>query len=559
MSYLSDYNPMEQPKKFLLIDDDEEHRNLVVENLKDYNFEVIAPENPAEAAEKLERLWNEIYVVLVDMDLNKWKLPLKTGADIVQEVHKKLREAGNYYSPEFLINSIHLNNAKYYQLALNLGAAAYLPKEIGLGATIRHLRALALRQSLQPDRPEIEAAISRIAVFSKNPKEAVINFCKELLAPEFENCLGVPLFLLLSDKGKTEICYSSVELPAGADDFYGTLHALAQSHKSIDEPFVVKSEELKEVVSFDKTTEETAVKFNGTAFFPLTINQNLRLSLGILQKFDLDSSLPTEDAKALCQILAQYLKPTLIEHFIHLLSQWNRLRTMMHNTSQLCLLFGQEQRNILQGMAYDDVPSLQIGLPSLQTLANDLYSTGQILSYIGHSNGLSPTAASENAADFVREKWLAVAGSQRNDLLRVEGDCQLWVEPDDLQIIVSRLLQWVAKRLEEQPLDVEPKIRVSCAEMKDWKQLVFEDRSRRLSPRLRAELFAPFSQAISVPFDPLADFGSAGLYLPLYLVKMLVEGKYGGTVEDHSDEISGVHGNRIVIKFPNSESVVAPA
>jgi predicted heme/steroid binding protein len=49
---------------------------------------------------------------------------------------------------------------------------------------------------------------------------------------------------------------------------------------------------------------------------------------------------------------------------------------------------------------------------------------------------------------------------------------------------------------------------------------------------------------------------SAGRYLPLYVAKMLVEGRYHGLLEDHSDEIKEHnYGHRILMQFPIVDTI----
>lgn len=140
-------------------------------------------------------------------------------------------------------------------------------------------------------------------------------------------------------------------------------------------------------------------------------------------------------------------------------------------------------------------------------------------------------------------------------------------------MIVSRLLQWFAYRSKNVPLGVEPAIRVRCEEAEDGgATVVFEDNSRRLPKKLREDIFAPFTQAISTPFADLAvrpasgghggqhdgrEPPTSGRYLPLYLAKMLVEGRYRGILEDHSDEITeNGYGHCVLMYFPSGNSVV---
>jgi hypothetical protein len=117
------------------------------------------------------------------------------------------------------------------------------------------------------------------------------------------------------------------------------------------------------------------------------------------------------------------------------------------------------------------------------------------------------------------------------------------------------------------PLDIERVIQINCEATDSGATITFEDNSHRLPKRLREDLFAPFTQAISTPFADIdganrnANHGSTGKaershlntgrYLPLYLAKMLVEGRYHGLLEDHSDEITERnYGHRILMQFP---------
>jgi hypothetical protein len=119
-------------------------------------------------------------------------------------------------------------------------------------------------------------------------------------------------------------------------------------------------------------------------------------------------------------------------------------------------------------------------------------------------------------------------------------------------------------------LGVEPGLKIECESNKDLVTITFEDNSHRLPQKLRDDLFAPFTQAISTPFaaiegtrgtesgaeTPGGNRLNSGRYLPLYLAKMLVEGRYRGLLEDHSDEIKErSYGHRIVMQFPAATGI----
>ena len=168
--------------------------------------------------------------------------------------------------------------------------------------------------------------------------------------------------------------------------------------------------------------------------------------------------------------------------------------------------------------------------------------------------------------EIVSDAWKLISQADETSEIRVEvqGDCSVEARRSDLEIVFSRLLQWFYYRSKAMPLDIEPVIRIDCEATDSGATITFEDNSHRLPRTLREDLFAPFTQAISTPFnganprtsDAKTDKSSwshlnTGRYLPLYLTKMLVEGRYHGLLEDHSDEIKDHnYGHRILMQFP---------
>jgi len=146
------------------------------------------------------------------------------------------------------------------------------------------------------------------------------------------------------------------------------------------------------------------------------------------------------------------------------------------------------------------------------------------------------------------------------------GECLLLAQKPDLEFIFSRLLQWFLWRARTMPLGVKPALKISCVAGNRDATIIFEDNSHRLPITLREDLFAPFTQAVSIPFPQLEGARKKtkkaaarklkpdmdlGTYFPLYLVKMLVEGRYHGLLRDQSDEITEhPYGHRIVMQLP---------
>ncbi len=148
---------------------------------------------------------------------------------------------------------------------------------------------------------------------------------------------------------------------------------------------------------------------------------------------------------------------------------------------------------------------------------------------------------------------LADALEQEASLLCVEGSCMVHGRRDNLQIAISRILQWFVQRMTESPADSEPAIFVRCSETPRGPEVAFEDRSRRLSDQLREFLFTPFSQASSHP-PVRKELRGPGIHLSLYMAKMLVEVGSGGVLEDRSAEVAGSQGHRLVMRFPPQRS-----
>jgi hypothetical protein len=336
------------------------------------------------------------------------------------------------------------------------------------------------------------------------------------------------------------------------------VQALAHGRSDLTNPFIFTASGLREPP--DPTTVELYEKLDRAVFLPLTLFSNIKLSIGILRGSEREGEAVREDAGALCQLLAQYLRSTILDSLINLWSRWNESRTqaVRTNTAKLCLSVGQEIR--------DSLEPLKMG--RLELLANDLGDTGELLIQL-ENGGWKEAVKILSMKEVVLAAWDSIAHSvpQPPPQLELRGDCTVEAQRSDLEIIVSRLLQWLAHRHAATSHCVDPFIRIDCGVTADAATVLIEDNSLRLHKRLRADLFAPFTQAISTPFSgaemkaeaaaatvPGAE-RSAGLmsgrYLPLYLAKMLVEGRYHGLLQDRSDEIGEQsYGHRLLIQFP---------
>jgi DNA-binding response OmpR family regulator len=536
-------------KKRVLIDEDEApQRESMKYVLEQCGFEVYSAGNVADARRMAELHWEELDVAVLDMRLNDPSEPQATGADIGIEFRKKKKG----FPPETIIYSAYAE-IDYYRLALQLGAAAYLSKaEEKLPALVMHVRVLALRRALNGENRRIAEAITQIAMQSKSPPEAIVTFCRRVLNPEFDACLGARFMILFTEGDKTKNCADNAELPAGSSAFYHTLQALAHGKGNLTEPFILEVSELE--TPPDAETALLYERLNYAAFLPLSLSNNLRLSICILQEKESEDAPRPIDAKALCRVLAQYLRPTVLENIMSIWSQLSEVSATRTSIAKLCLSVGQEIKDSIETSE----------LERLEGLANDLNDTGQLLIQIENRDWQEESEA-VSVKEVVTTAWDLVTGLEDEPATKfdLQGDCTVRAQRNDLEIIFSRLLQWFAYRKDFRPLDVEPLINIQCETTADGALITFEDNSYRLPKKLRDDMFAPFTQAISTPFAGIdraagtdtersaKNHSNTGRYLPLYLAKMLVEGRYHGLLKDRSDEIEQhSYGHRILVRFP---------
>jgi signal transduction histidine kinase len=207
------------------------------------------------------------------------------------------------------------------------------------------------------------------------------------------------------------------------------------------------------------------------------------------------------------------------------------------------------QSIVEEGVASSDLKEGSETHYKLINLADDLWDTGTILTNVANSDSkaeyppLDLRALVEQAFQDIKET-MRIAGVR----FGVEGDCEIKAKPDDIYIAVIRVLQWLARRRLETPPETEQEISVRCAGGDNASRVIFEDRSLRLPSMVREQLFMPFSVSAVAPAGTKSL--GPGLYLPLFLAKMLVEEKYGGWLDDRSDELEGDIGHRLVMSFP---------
>jgi DNA-binding NarL/FixJ family response regulator len=534
--------------KTLLVEDEVEQQQELIDLLKLDGVEVIDVASTIdEARQKIERYWESVDVIILD---NKLGDPHITGPQVVIEIRARKE---NSRSPEFIVYT-DWDDIAYYRYSLDIGVAQYMIK--GSGNPIVHVKVLALRRALSLKNPEIRSEVDRIAVYSKNISDALLTFCQRVLESAFDSYLGVPFVILFTEGNETRNCATNSEmLTAGVSPLYHTLQALAHGKGNPTEPFVLETSKLA-----PPTEQEAALykRLNGAAFLPIPLSNEMKLSIGILRTEARAEESESKQEKELCTVLAQHLRPTVLENIISLWSLLTEFRVARNSTARLCLRVGQE---INDGLAADE-------LDQLEDLANDLNSTGQYLTKLDSHAWYDGEDVS--IREVVQKRWELISMAEDYSAMRLDlqGDCVVRAQRNDIVVVISRLLQWFAYRCQATPPGIEPMIKVECETTGGQANITSEDNSYRLPPPLRRDLFEPFTQAIATPFPNIEVNESAtpqtvaekqtlgnvnaGRFLPLYLAKMLVEGRYHGLLVDRSDEIKGhPYGHRILLQLPS--------
>lgn len=541
-----------QKKTVVIIEDSELQRVAIHSALERRGFRVVSAATVGETRRTMEDLREEIDVVVLDMRLEDPSEPEATGADVCIEIQDKHPD----WLPEYLISSA-LAEVNYYRLALRLGAAVYLTKaQASMADLIRHVRALALRRALRVERRGVAENLRAISDSTKNLSSSLRKLTREVLASEFDACLGTPYVLLLTDESGTRNFATNTDLPTGFEKIYATLQAMTYGITGSSSIYKVAAREI-EGLSPPANSAEVKIyeRLPGAAFLPLANIRNFRLSLGLLTPLSGEAEYP-EDTSELAKVLAQYVKTTIVEHLLRILDylESQKKAAILRSTSRLCLLLGKDQKGIIrQGIRTGHIQEESNTHHKLDTMADELWEMGTVLANLTNSDS-SDEYASVQIRDLVEGAIRELNDKMylRGIRFEVEGSCTVRANRHDVYVAVIRVMQWLAQRKMETPDGVEPQITVQCSTADGISQVMFEDRSQRLADNLREQLFMPFSVSVISPAETVLH--RPGQYLPLYVAKMLVEEKYGGWLNDRSHEIPGEVGHRIVMRFDASDN-----
>jgi len=537
-------------KTVMIIEDSEPQRLALHSALERRNFRVASAGTASEARHVISHLGEEIDVIVLDMRLEDSSEPNTTGVDICIE----LQDQHPDWYPEYLIQSAYAE-VNYYSLALRLGAAVYLSKvETSISDIIRHVRASALKRALRLERPCVAENIRAISNSTRTLSAAVKRLCREILTAELGACLDAPYALLLTDESGTQNYLTNSDLPGGYQPAYAKLQAMTHEVRGSSSVYEVSQQDIHHLPSPTTPAERSLYeRLPQAVFVPLANVRNVRLSLGLIPPLPNEAKYSDDSAK-LGSLLAQYVRPHIAEYFVRILGYFDaqKREALLQSISHLCLFLGQDQKGIIErGITTGNLQEESNTHHKLNTMADDLWEAGKILASVSYADSDEEHAYFE-IRGLIEKAFVDLKDRMYLSGIRftVEGSFRIKGKQDDMYVAIIRVMQWLAQRKIETPPGLEPQITVQCIESDGTSQIIFEDRSHRLADDLREQLFRPFSDK-GVPPSATHLRGPSS-YLPLYLAKVLIEGKYGGWLDDKSHDIVGNIGHRLVMSFAMS-------
>lgn len=537
----------------LYVEDSKAQRDALELALELRGFAVVLAGDVTSARNQFKQLRGKVDVVVLDMRLEDPEWPQLTGADVAIEFYNP--QTPN--PPEFLINSAY-SEVDYFKLAMKLGTTTYLDKSADYNDQndlVRHIRALTIRRVLNLKHDDASERVHRIVESSLSRSEALLKLCREELEPAFSSRLGAPFVLLISE-GSTTFCYDSEGTMPEQLEIYKTIQSMMRP----EEPLIIDVERL-----FPDTQERVYLeRLNNAAFIPLTIDENIRLSIGVLQadknKFPL-----AEDPFKMASVLARHVTAAVVKPFLVVLRKWSehdtKRKESMRITSGICLPIGRSQLSVLHQLK-ESFPQLADNdyFRQLQDMVEDLQITGSMLESLAKTNdrqGLNPSyIAGAPINKMIESEWKDLDLNASADSLSIHGQCQIAATPEDLSFMISSVLQLFAQRVIYTPSGVSPHVTINCRTKEKGSELIFEDRSARLDKYLREQLLAPFAALTPSKFSYRNHKGSMRPYSLLFLTKMLLEVKYNGMLEDISDNESSetlmlTYGHKFRMYFPH--------
>lgn len=542
-------------KSVLFVENDKTTRDSVTVGLEQEGFHAIGVENRRGMRELFKKPHRNIDVMILDANLED-KESHATGFDVGQEVI----DAQPDLPPRRIVYTGH--GKGYLEAAMKMGADAYIRKLDPNGQQLLYsnVRTSSLIRALSPVRPEISGKIGEIAERNFDVGVSAKHICQEVIAPEVSVCLGVSCLFLYTDRKSARILNPETRkvfnLPADWRDIQNRIF----HDEAVSSPYALSTSDLTSLM--EKPEAGFAGELKGSIFIPIYDEGDFRLSMGILPAPNQGVLDQHKDPQRYAENLYSNIREPIAKEFKYLHQVKATMeRTKLRHTSTFCLYVSRTQIDALeQSLENEEITSDNRCFRRLKRLANDLEATGIEFSRMIDSHKPSKQAkpVSVSAQKVVREAWnrlieQGVADPERLKINHEGADVQVPIEHEDLFVATLRMLEWLAQREDKIGPDAASRsIDISYERQASRVAIRFTDHSWQLGERLRKRLFEPFTQGTTTPVEA-EEKGEPrpGLYLPLYLAKVLLTVKNGGSLEDRTYELKNEKfGNRFVFSFP---------
>lgn len=567
-----------EAKRIFLLEDDLQQLKTYVQFLEREGFTV----RGAETLDKVGAILGSgetFDLLLLDMNLKHDPRALASniyGSDVGAQFIKKQAA----WPPEVLTMTHFSDNVDAWRRSFAIGALALLEKDkTSLEETIDYTRALLLRRAVGLSNPRCKEAMREALDKGGREHQTVEDFLRQFILPELAACLRSPFILVLEHAGATAEAAQEAR-PSGSEEFkreVAMLVAKASYNAQIND--LKKPLKLDEAVfrladlpagesagqvffspDLDELSEEGKFVVGGeglralledAAFILLQLTPDIRISLLIVK--DRNLSEDVEDFP-LAKLLTKYSLDPLRMTLTSLVERWRHeheiKRVQLDELSRFCYYLGSETRRIaFRAESEGFVPAKDTSFRRLALLADELCGAGDFFSDL--REGDFPPSQRLVLREVVREAWdsLGRGGDDRPGILSFGDGCQATVvaSKEELLFIFSRLLHWLVSLYEEDE-DAPPHVSVECSLKGRNVELSLESGGPRLNKFLRDSMFVPMTQRIN--YNQALEGEGPNLFLAMYLAKTILERRYKGSLADHSDEMTGEMGHRLILSMP---------
>ena len=522
-----------QHSRVLVLEDHRTTRRSLEIELKKRGFDILAASEIAEARREIRDQARPFEVAVLDMRLSEVDETAQTGADLGLEMQQELTDP-----PEFLIYSAHPKPA-YFRKAFELQAAAYLEKPEPAFKVAQHVAGLALRRRLHFHDDDSRSRISALAKSGGRRSEVILRFCNELLMPEIQAVIDLPVMLLLGEAtpsglNKVHRCDIKAPFSSRPEDFK-ILFDLPSLRINYSEPTTLEPGDLAVLGERGSPLDSTRL-----SVLPLAKYQEFTLLL-LLKPPPAEPS-RAGDAEGYSRTILRYCRQQVLSHIFdlgsHLALVADRQRTVLSSTASTFLKVGQEILYRLHEWNRAEESSKKAQLAALENLACNLRDGGEILEDLGRDQ-LPTSATPLSVRDLVEAAWNELGDSTAT--LEIKDEADLIGDYESTYLALTELFGWLSSQLEPGRRHV---LTVDLSESEGDAIIAIRCPGKRLHHAYRQDLF-------EASMADAAEHLVPGNRLGLFLARVLLEVRSNGRLEDRSEEEeSGYHFRLRIPKEP---------